>query len=297
MSISSIVCRIKNKILPPAPIGMSDFVRAHGSRFGYWLRPSNALQSQQMVGSYLKAIKDDLKNGGYIFVKKSRAPDLLRQLTELGASYKAVNVKVMADIAEIIDFHDPKELWIIVEDDSLPYEKLASRFRVAEVALRSKMAPLLSSPRNEKAQREDLAKLNERGLTLMMFIEMDYPSIKGFSVVQSQCRSLKIASCRVSLDTTYDHELNAIFDQPEHSMDEWKSRTANTLRIFGSGPNHYSEIQRDLYDLSYDDPNQAPVGSGSCKSGGYFHIEELKTPSNLGVAVGFGDAQVIDLTK
>lgn len=297
MSISSILCNVRNRILPPAPIGMSDFIRAHGSRFGYWLRPSTPLQSQQMVGAYLKAMKDDLKSGGYIFVKKSRAADVLRQLTELEASYKVVNLKVMADIAEIINFHDPKELWVIVEDDSLPYEKLATRFKVAETALRSKMAPLLGARISEQEQREQLAHMKARGFTLMMFIEMDYPSIKGFSIVQAQCRSLKIASCRVSMDTKHDHELNAIFDYPEHNSDELKSRTANMLRIFGSGPNHYSEITRDLYDLSYDDPNLAPMQCGNSKNGGYIHIEKLKTASNLGIAVGFGDAQVLDMTK
>lgn len=290
MSTSQIICKTKSNIFPPTMMALSDFIVSQ-SQFGHWLRPANDLQSQQMVAAYLKAIQHHLKYGGYIFVKRSRAADLLRQLTELGAAYKAVHFKVMDDIAEIIDIIDPKELWIVVEDDSLPYTTLASRFRVAEVALRANMAPALGRPISYDEVKKESEKHAARGMILMMFIEMDYPSVKGFTVIQSQCRSLKIACCRVSRDNAHDHELNKIFDEPEHCLDELKSRTANTVRIFGSGPKHRAEIARNLYDLVdlYADDDASPETS--------INIGRLNAESRLGLAVGFGAARFVDLSR
>lgn len=307
MSIDQIASNLKNRvfehlqnsaIFQPGVIGLSDFIAKRPEQFGYWLRPANALQSQQMVGAYLKARKDHLKNGGYIFVKKSRAADLFQQLTELEVSYKAVHLKDMADISQILDIDDPKALWIIVEDDSLPYATLASRFKVAEVALRSKMAPALGTPiESQKAMEKAEAKRLARVSILVMFIEMDYPSMKGFSVIQSQCRSLRIAACRVSRDNAYDHELNKVFDEPEHSDDELKSRAANTVQIFGSGPKHLAEFtdtyHKRIQFSGIGSFTKVPPESGSIDLG------KLSLESNLGLALEFGsgDADILDISK
>lgn len=296
MSISCLINHAKNKLFPPAPaIGLSEFIEQHDRSFGYWLRPANDLQSQQMVGAYLKAFKDDLKNGGYIFVKKSRAPDVFRQLNELDTPYKAVHLKKMEYLSDIVQFSGPKALMIFVEDDSLPYETLSSRFRVAETALRAKMAPALGTRVDEPAMREALEALEARGRTLVMFIEMDYPSMKGFSVIQSQCRSLRIATCIVSKANAHDYELNAIFNQPEHSPDELRCRAANTFRIFGSGPKHRAEFTQAFH--GHIEGTQ--LGSLRALSQEALSIDlgRLTLESNLAFAFGFDEAEILDLTK
>jgi hypothetical protein len=298
MSITRLISQAKNKLFPPAPTSLSKFIEHNPHKFGYWLRPANALQSQQMVGAYLKANKDHLKNGGYIFVKKSRAAGLLQQLTELEVPYKAVHLKDMADLSQILDIDEPKALWIIVEDDSLPYATLASRFKVAEAALRSKMAPALGTPiESEEAMRKAEEKRLARVVTLVMFIEMDYPSMKGFSVIQAQCRSLRIASCRVSMDNAYDHELNKIFDEPEHSEAELKSRAANTVQIFGSGPKHLVEFT-DTYRKRIELSGIGPFTKVSPESDS-IDFRKLALESNLGLALEFGSgyAEILDISR
>lgn len=300
MSICSIIAKAKNRLFPQKQLGLSEYVSRHPSRFGYWMRPANDLQSQKMVGAYLSAIKDELKNGGYIFVKKSRAADLFRQLTELEASFKPIHIPVMADLHEILDFEDPKELWVIVEDDSLPYETLASRFKVAEVIIRKNIAPQLGVPiESSKATKEYFEKQKSRGYTLMMFIEMDYPSIKGFSVIQSQCRSLKIATCRITRESEHDRSLHAIFNEAEHSEDELKSRSANTIRIYGSGPKYQTEIRRDLSRVIQYYAQSANTQQGSSVIHEAYTVDpaELLINSNLGLVFGLEDAQIVDLDR
>ena len=292
MPTADINGKTKNTLFPSTMTGLSEFI-AGQRQYSFWLRPSNDLQSQQMVGAYLKAIRHDLKNGGYIFVKRSRAADLFRQLTELDAAYKAVNLKVMDDIAEIIDLDDPKALWIIVEDDSLPYATLASRFTVAEVAMRGHMAPPLGTPisYDEITKRSELREA--RGMILIMFIEMDYPSVRGFSVIQSQCRSLQIACCRVSRDNTYDHELNKLFDEPEHDSVELKGRRATTVRVFGSGQKHMAEMIGDLC-------SQEQAGSKTERDSfpeSVINLKRLAAESRLGLAVGFENARIVDMSS
>jgi hypothetical protein len=294
MSTSVIICKTKSSIFPPTMMTLSQFI-ADQSQLPHWLRPCNDLQSQQMVSAYLMAIRPHLKNGGYIFVKRSRAADLFRQLTELGATYKAVHFKNMDDLAGILDMNEPKELWVIVEDDSLPYATLASRFKVAEVALRKHMAPMLGS-KISLNEEDEYEKRKARGMILMMFIEMDYPSVKGFSIVQAQCRSLKIACCRVSRDNTHNHELNALFSEPEHSVDEWKSRIANTVRIYGSGPKHRAEMFGNLCNLvELHAPQADEQEDGGMETS--INIGRLNEESRLGLAVGFSSARFVDLSR
>jgi hypothetical protein len=250
-----------------------------------------------MVSAYLIAIRPHLKNGGYIFVKRSRAADLFRQLTELGATYKAVHFKNMDDFAGIIDMSEPKELWVIVEDDSLPYATLASRFKAAEVALRKHMAPMLGAKISVDEMQKENEKRRARGMILIMFLEMDYPSVKGFSIVQAQCRSLKIAFCRVSKDNEHDHELNALFSEPEHSVDEWKSRIANTVRIYGSGPKHRAEMLRNICNMVELQTPQADEQEDDEGEERFINIGRLDEESRLGLAVGFSSARFVDLSR
>lgn len=286
----------ENNLLSPFMIGLSDLIEKQ-PKSGYWLRPCNDLQSQQMVAGYLKALQPHLKNGGYIFVKGSRAADLFRQLTELRAAYKAVHFEVIEDIAGIIDIIDPKELWVIVENDSLPYATQASRFHVAEVALRNKMAPPLGTPFNF----DDIDKRQTRGMILMMFIEMDYPSVRGFSVVLSQSRSLNIAACRISLDNTHDHELNKLLGEPEHNADELKARRVNTLRIFGSGPKHHAELMMDFHNYALEAPDEAKDMHSNDERASFPETfiakDRLKKESNLGLAMGNDRAYLVDLSR
>lgn len=281
-------------ILSPFMIGLSDFIEAK-PKCGYWLRPCNDLQSQQMVAAYLKALQPHLKNGGYIFVKRSRAADLFRQLTELGAPYKAVHFEVMEDIAGIIDINDPKALWVIVEDDSLPYATLTSRFQTAEITLRRKMAPALGTSINYDEMKREMEQRQAKGMVVLMFIELDYPSVKGFSIVQAQCRSLNIAACRVSRDSAHDHELNTLFGEPDHSKDEWKSRIANTLRIFGSGPKHHAEFMMTISDLAALADTEKDESDALPET--FIVTKRLKKESSLGVALVDSGAYLVDLSQ
>jgi hypothetical protein len=292
MSTSVISSKTKSNIFPPTMMALSEFI-AERNHFCHWLRPSNDLQSQQMVGAYLKAIQPHLKNGGYIFVIRSRAADLFRQLTELGAAYKSVHFKDIEDFSAIVDLDEPKELWVIVEDDKLPYATLASRFNVTEVALRTQMAPPLSKVITLEDLDKNSKRREARGMIVMMFIELDYPSVVGFSVVQDQCRSLNIACCRVTRGNIHDHELNKLFGEPEHSPIELKGRTATTVRIFGSGPKHRTEM---IMNLSSMLKSQATEEDGKYLETS-INIGRLNEESRLGMAVGLTNARFVDLSS
>lgn len=296
MPTSNLLDQAQTNISPLPIINLSEFLESNARRPNYWMRPANDRHSQQMVGAYINAAKDDLKNGGYIFVKKSRAADVFRQLTEAGAQYKAVNFKDMTDIDDILCFEDPKALWVIVEDDSLPLEVLASRFKIAQVALRRQMAPLLGTPMTIK---EILQTPERRGFIHLMFVEMNFPAIKGFAVIAAQCRSLRIAHCTVSRLSSHDHEVTKLFDEPQHNSDELKGMLANTIRVLGSGPKHRAENTDSFQHwFSYQarNANSQQVGESHPELL-QVEMERLEHESNLGVAFGFGDAHIVNLAR
>lgn len=292
------ILRKAQQILNVGPKGLSGDILSRYKPTSFLLRPSNDLQSQQMVGTYLKAMKDDLKNGGYIFVKRSRAAELLQQLTAVGAFFKVVHFERMEDIADIIDIEFPRELWVIVEDDSLPHETLATRFKVAETALRSKIAPNLGTPIDDQSARKALLKRREMGIRLLMFIEMDYPSLKGFSIVLSQMRGLRVATCAVTRENAYDHTVNGLFGLPAHSPDELKSRAINTVQVFGSGPKNFEQCSEAFHRYLKDEPLVADQwGNETPEETTGIDLERLRSTTNLALVVGFGDPALVDITK
>ena len=260
------------------PQSLSTFFGSNRSKQSYWLRAASDTQSQQMVGAFFKAMQQYLSNGGYIFVKKSRAADVFRQLTDLSVAYKAVHLHQITDIDDILDLEDPKHLWIVIEDDSLPHYELASRFKVIEVALRHKMAPPLGHPVTLPTEDKRLPK----PVKFLIFIEMDYPSIKGYAVIEGQSRSLQIISCRVSRDNAFDHQIHGVFGEPEYSPDELKARKVNTTRVYGSGLKYQAELKAELPNYGGDSRD----------------LEVLSVESNLAVAFPLGEEmELIDLSS
>ena len=259
------------------PQSLSTFFGSNKSKQSYWLRATSDTQSQQMVGAFFKAMQQDLSNGGYIFVKKSRAADVFRQLTDLSVAYKAIHLHQITDIDDILDLEDPKHLWIVIEDDSLPYYELAARFKVIEVALRHKMAPPLSDRITLPTKDERITKR----IKFLIFIEMDYPSVKGYAVIEAQSRFLQIISCRVSRDNAFDHQIHSVFGEPEHSPDELKARKMNTTRIYGSGLKYQAELKNELSNYGGDSRD----------------LEVLNVESNLAVAFPLGgEMESVDLS-
>ena len=297
MSIAQLIIKAK-RAFKPKPIGLSEDILSRHKPTSFWLRPVNELQSQNMVGSYLRAMKDDLRNGGYIFVKKSRAPDVIRQLAEQGASYQAVHFERMEEISEIIDLENPKALWVVVEDDSLAYDILAARYRVAETALRSKLAPALGAPIDEAACRLELQRRKAKGVRLLMFIEMDYPLSKGFSVIVSQCRALRIATCRVTRESSQDDEIKSLFGQSANCPDELKFMAANSVQVYGSGAKNHAQCTEEFNRYLKREPLRMNQREGETPEQALgIDLDLLRQPSALALILGFGDPALVDITK
>lgn len=292
----------KKFFLPMPTMGLIEEIQSRKKPSIFLLQPTTDLQSQQMVGGYIEAIKDDLKNGGYIFVKKSRAADVLRQLAEAGAAYKAVQFEQMSDIAGIVNFDQPGELWVIIEDDGQPLDVQASRFKVAETELRKKMAPDLGLPvESDQDMRETLKRRKAMGVRLLMFIEMDYPSVKGFNVVLVQARGLGISTCRVTRRNAYDDEVARAFNLPERHDGELKSYNANSIRVFGSGPKNYTECSEayEHYKASLrGEPLKAEqIGNQEQEDSLGIDLRSMRTTSNQALVLGFGYPLIVDASK
>lgn len=236
------ITRLMKTIMSPfsdRPVGLSEFVQAQTRPGIYWLRPSSCHESQQMVGSYLKGLKDNLKNGGYIFVKRSRAEEVFRQLSDLGVIYRSIHSEHIDEITKIINLVDTDALWVVVEDDNQPYEVSAQRFKSIEVGLRSKLAPSYKES-DEEGARLWLKKLKQKGPRLLMFIEMDYPVSNGFAITLAQCRGLGLITCLVSKESDFAHEVNSLFGQASRSKEEHCSLLANSIQV-GNGINNNSK--------------------------------------------------------
>lgn len=295
MHISSLVTQVKNTVFPSKQIGFEEYVNRH-KKFGFWLRPASDLQSEQMVSGYLRAVKDDLENGGYIFVKKSRAACLLRQLAELQVDCKPVHFQDMSQLSDILDLDDPKALWVVIEDDSLPYAILVERLHTAEKLLRSQMAPPLGD-RIEGSHDQIMAKAVTRKIKVLMFIEMDYPSIRGFSVVLSQSRNLKIAACRVTRECMFDRQVHATMGEPEHVESEITAMAKTTIRIYGSGDKYQAEIKEDLKRLLQYQATQCILNESAPEGSSSIDADQLTQVSSACLAFGFEDAEVVDLNR
>lgn len=302
MHIPRLLEQAKKFFLPMATMGLIEEIQSRKKPSIFLLQPTTDLQSQQMVGAYIEAVKDDLKNGGYIFVKKSRAADVLRQLAEAGAAYKAVQFEQMADIAGIVNFDQPGELWVIIEDDSQPLDVLASRFKVAETELRKKMAPDLGAPvESDQDMREALKRRKAMGVRLLMFIEMDYPSVKGFSVVLVQARGLGISTCRITRINAYDDEVARAFNHPERHDGELKSYNANSIRVFGSGPKNYKECS-EAYEhhkasLKGESPKAEQSGNQAQGDAVGIDLRSMRIASNQALVLSSEAAVLVDVSK
>lgn len=295
MNISSLVTQVKNTVFPSKQSGFEEYVSRH-KKFGFWLRPANDLQSEQMVAGYLSALRDDLKNGGYIFVKKSRAACLLRQLTALHVDCKPVHFQDMSQLSEILDLDEPKALWVVIEDDGLPYAVLAERFSTAEKLLRHQMAPPLGE-RIEGGHDQIMAQAMARKSKVLMFIEMDYPSIRGFNVVLSESRSLKIAACRVTRECMFDRQVHAAMGESGHVDSEIAAMAKTTIRIYGSGDKYQTEIKEDLKRLLQCQEIRYIHNESAPEEPVHIDADQLVRASSACLAFGFEDAEVIDLSS
>lgn len=299
MSIPHLIDQARKLFLPTPIMGLIEEIQSRNKPTTFLLQPETDLQSQQMVGAYFEAVKDDLKNGGYIFVKKSRAADVFRQLTEAGATYRAVQFQDISEIAGIINLDEPGALWVIVENDSLPLEVLASRFKIAETEIRKRVAPNLGVPiESEQDRREALIKRKAMGVRLLTFIEMDYPSVKGFSVVLSQLRGLRVSTCRVTRINAFDDEVARLFNEPERYDAEVKSYGVNSIRVFGSGPRNFQECSEAYTAYLKHEPLKAKQRDGQTPEEALgIDLESMRTASHLALVVGFGDPALVDVSR
>lgn len=295
MSIKCLFSTVKKKLAKPKRRGLIEYATEH-KKFSFWLRPSNDAQSHQMVGGYLKAVKDELQNGGYIFVRRSKAASLLRQLTEMEVAHNPVSLPDMSGLSRILNLHEPKGLWVIIEDDGLPYSELAARHRTAETLIRGQMAPPLGQRIEKMTHAEIMASSAAIKRKVIMFIEIDCPSIKGFAVVQSQCKSLGISVCHVTRECVYDRKLHGILNEPEHIETELNVRAANSVLIFGPGDKYQPEMNDRLDQLGKlvggDVANNA-VDADHTK----IDLESLSNENYKALAFGFSVAEIIDIDR
>lgn len=280
---------------------LQDYISSHPRRH-YWMRPANDTQSQRMAGTYLSAIREDLKHGGYIFIMKSKAADLFRQLEELDLTYKPVQFENMADISSILNLDEPQALWVIVEDDGRPLEAIASRFKVAQVAIRNHLAPPLGTPVNgDKGHRQYVPDGEGcRKALHIMFIEMNVPSVRGFSVVVAQARSLGVFCCTISKLSKHDHYVMNLFGEPEHSLDERKALAANSVRIYGAGPKHKAEFLPEFRDTIEWHARSAGLSIEQSQLTKIFDDDTARLTENypnLGVVFDSDDAHIVHLSR
>jgi hypothetical protein len=286
---------LKSRVLETKPVPLSAFmgwVKGEIKHCSYLMRPVNDEQSVLMASAYIQAFKQELAEGGYIFVSKRYASAVLDLLSAVDLDPEVVACSDMEELGVTINLEATGKLWVIVEDDSLSHDMKASRFEGIQEKIGSALGDLLEKRVNE-APNEPTKRVR------FMFIELGLPKLKSVGVYLAQMRSFGMGACFVTQESASDRLINELFGATPADTQHLQLLRANTIKVYGAGLKHAEEFKEE-YERQlrhYDVAANIQQGMQESRPGPKANLSRLLTTSTLGLALGLSDVQIIDLNK
>lgn len=197
------------------------------------LRPASARQKSWMIESVITARKEMWSNGGYVFVNRQDAGDVVQALAENDIPY---------DVFALSGTHEHHLLWsgithvldvgrvvVYVDDETLPATKRNEDFKrfLAKVI--------------EQCRKWDEEPAPESWRFLPVFyIDISLVTVSGFAHRMRQA-SKQFGTFVLTSRNAYDREVDQRLSTGR-DIDEVKSVMANSTCVFGGGRRNYQEI-------------------------------------------------------
>lgn len=287
--------KLKTLIFPRQKFSLHELVAGQKYIHHYYMRPTDDHQSSIMIKAHILGHESDWENGGFIFVSKQRAPDVLRILDQIGVQPKIVSLSRAGDLNGLINLSKPGDAWVFVEDDELTCHKRADKMRTVHAILAQKRRALIDAVYNKpiKFYADKFPAKNQR--VPIMFIEVTLPFVDETPVVFAQARSLGLCYCVVSRQSQYDDALNVAFGGPD-VRDTIRSILPHTVQVYGSGPENTSDLMERFDSMQKWKSQEFNTSQGAI----IFPLSEdrpheLEKRSSLGAYFCGSEMRIVDL--
>lgn len=197
------------------------------------LRPASTRQKSWMIESVISARKDVWSRGGYVFVNRGDAGDVVQALAENDIPY---------DVFPLSGIHEHLLLWssikhvldvgrvvVYVDDEALPSNKRNEDFK----RFLSKVI--------EQCRKWDEEPVHESWRFMPIFyVDFNLATVSGFAH-RMRKSSKQFGTFVLTSRNAYDREVDQRLSSGR-DIDEVKSVMANSICVFGGGRRNYQEI-------------------------------------------------------
>ena len=214
------------------------------------LRPASARQKAWMIESVIHARRDMWSKGGYVFVNRQDAGDVVQALSENDIPY---------DVFPLSGTHEHHLLWsgithvldvgrvvVYVDDEALPANKRNEDFKrfLAKVI--------------EQCRKWDEEPAPESWRFMPIFyVDINLVTVSGFAHRMRQA-SKQFGTFVLTSRNIYDREVDQRLSSGR-DIDEVKSVMANSICIFGGGRRNYQEILNSYAQSSTTSENGGSI--------------------------------------
>lgn len=207
------------------------------------LRPATANQKTLMIEAMIAARLEMWSKGGYIFVTRQDAGDVVQTLAENNIPYDVFPLSGTYEHhllwSSITHALDVGRVVVYVDDEALPTNKRSEDFKRF-------LAKVIDQCRKWD---EEPAPASWRFMPVF-YIDINLPTVTGFAHRMRQA-SKQFGTFVLTSKNTFDREIDQRLSTGRDA-DEIKSVSANSLCIYGGGWRNYPEI-RNAYSLIASD--------------------------------------------
>lgn len=204
------------------------------------LRPASSEQKALMIEAVISARKETWSKGGYIFVTRQDASEVIQALAENRIAYEIFNLSGTHENAILRTLTHPVEdqqVVVYVDDETLPASK-------RNEDLKRFLGKVI-----EQCRKWDDEPAPESWRFMPVFyIDINLPTVSGFAHRMRQV-SKQFGTFVLSSKNTFDREVDQRTGYHNRDQDELKSVIMNSVGIYGGGRRNHSEIL-NAYSLS-----------------------------------------------
>lgn len=243
------------------------------------LRPASPSQKTLMIEAMIAARLEMWSKGGYIFVTRQDAADVVQTLAENNIPY---------DIFALSGTYEHHLLWssithavdvgrvvVYVDDEALPANKRVEDFK-----------RFLSKIIEQCRKWDDEPAPASWRFMPVFYIDINLPTITGFAHRMRQA-SKQFGTFVLTSKNAFDREIDQRLSL-SRDADEIKSVAANSLCIYGGGWRNYPEI-RNAHSLIDSDETKSPEWK--------LDLEKMKGQSILAFVADPNAPQIIRLIE
>lgn len=246
------------------------------------LRPADAKQKALMIESVISARKDTWRKGGYIFVTRQDAADVIQMLAQHQIAYEIFGISSIHELALLRSFTsvlDDERVIVYVDDENIAATRRTEDFK----RFQSKVIE------HCRKWDEEPAPASWRFLPVF-YVDINLPVISGFAHRMRQA-SKQFGTFVLSSKNAFDREVDQRINSSRDS-DEPKSIAANSVCIYGGGRRNHPEIEAAL---SSQPALEAPDSAGTQIY--QEDIDKMKGETIFALVAGLSSARVIRLVE